>query len=297
MVRLLTGLLALMSSCLVIAPVNAQETEYAIEEVRPDIYRYTAGSYRSLFWVTEDGIVVMDTLSTEAATRLKAELDARFDVPVRYVIYSHSHYDHSYGGEVFDEPGVTFISHDLARQSMEISGAQTVLADLTFDDEMSLTLGDETLHLQYHGQNNGAGSVSMLFEEAGLLYVVDWIVVGRMPWTNLEGYDIEGMILSTRDILAMDWDVFVGGHASIGDREGVEHYLGYIEALHAAVRDGMLVGKSLETLQAEIELPEYSDLLNYDAWLADNIGGVYRMLADQNYILKRPEVAAVMQSE
>ena len=59
----------------------------------------------------------------------------------------------------------------------------------------------------------------------------------------------------------------------------------------------MLVGKSLETLQAEIELPEYSDLLNYDAWLADNIGGVYRMLADQNYILKRPEVAAVMQSE
>lgn len=54
----------------------------------------------------------------------------------------------------------------------------------------------------------------------------------------------------------------------------------------------MIEGKSLETLQDEIKLDQYSDLKNYESWRALNIAGVYRILADQSYMLKRPEVPA-----
>ena len=125
-----------------------------------------------------------------------------------------------------------------------------------------------------------------------MLFVVDWIVVGRMPWKDLEGYDLEGVIRSTDDVLLLDWDVFVGGHAEIGDRDDVKRYLDYLEALYAAVRDGMIAGKSLETLQDEIRLDECSDLKNYAEWLRLNVAGVYRTLADQSYMLKWPDTAA-----
>ncbi|MAP95215.1 MAG: MBL fold metallo-hydrolase [Ponticaulis sp.] len=269
----------------------AQEADYRLEEVKPDLYRFVAGSYRSMVWVTDDGIVVLDTLNTEAAKWLKTELDEHFDVPVRYVVYSHSHYDHAYGGQVFADPSVTFIAHDLTRSNFEMSKADTHFPELTFSEDFALNLGGETLSLRYHGPNNGFGSVSMLFEDQDVIFVVDWAIVGRMPWTNLEGYNIEGMIRSTKAILELEWDTFVGGHAEIGERADVERYLAYLEALYGAVRDGMLDGKDLETLQAEIRLDEFSDFKQYDAWLADNIGGVYRQIADQSYILKRPEVA------
>jgi hypothetical protein len=106
------------------------------------------------------------------------------------------------------------------------------------------------------------------------------------------GYDIEGIIQSTNEVLLLDWDTFVGGHAEIGDRDDVKRYLDYLEALYSSVRDGMIAGKSLETLQDEIRLEEYSDLKNYPEWLRLNVAGVYRILADQSYMLKRPETAA-----
>ena len=54
----------------------------------------------------------------------------------------------------------------------------------------------------------------------------------------------------------------------------------------------MIAGKSLEMLQEEIRLDEYSDLKNYPEWLPLNVAGVYRTLADQSYLLKRPETPA-----
>lgn len=272
------------------AASQAQETEYTFEPIADGLYRYTAGAYHSVVWVGEDGILIVDPLNEAAATWLKAHLVERFEQPIRYVVYSHNHFDHAYGGEVYDEPGVVFVSHAMARQDMAHSEAQTRLADVTFNDQMTIRMGDESLVMRYHGPNNGYGSVSMHFEAQRVMFVVDWIVVGRVPYRDFKGYDIEGMIHSTKEVLALDWDTFVGGHADLGDRSAVQRYLDYLESLYAAVRDGMRAGKSLEMLQTEIDLSDYQDLKMYDQWKADNIAGVYRLLADRSYMLMRPEV-------
>ena len=54
---------------------------------------------------------MMDPINREYATWLRAELDARFGVPVRYVVYSHSHWDHGSGGEVFAATA-EFVGHE-----------------------------------------------------------------------------------------------------------------------------------------------------------------------------------------
>ncbi|WP_099072839.1 MBL fold metallo-hydrolase [Nostoc linckia] len=269
-------------------PAIAQN--YQIDHIRGNVYRFTAGNYRSVFMETDEGIVVSDPISKQAATWLKQELAKRFDKPIRFVIYSHNHPDHVYGGEVFDEQGVQFVSHRLAREDLVNTKAKTQIPNLVFEDEMVLYIGKSLVRLRYHGRNNGRGSISMLFEPAGVLHVVDWIVLGRMPYKDLQGYDIQGMIDSTKQVLDMDFDVFVGGHASTGQKKDIKRYLNYLETLYNSVRDGILVGKDLATLQQEIRLDDYRDLPMYSEWLPLNIKGVYRTLVDESYLLMRPDV-------
>jgi glyoxylase-like metal-dependent hydrolase (beta-lactamase superfamily II) len=63
--------------------------------------------YLSVFMVTADGIILAEPIGTEFATWLKGELARRFTVPVRYVVYSHSHWDHASGASVYADTAKT----------------------------------------------------------------------------------------------------------------------------------------------------------------------------------------------
>lgn len=279
--------------CNVTATTFADDSAYTITPVKDNLYQFSSDTHNSVFVVTAAGIALTDPLSYPAAIWLKKQLQQRFDKPVRYVIYSHSHPDHVYGGQVFDGPGVTFISHKWARDDLLATQANTKIPNLVFNDEMTLHLGDTTINLRYHGPNNGKGSISMNFKPQRVLHVVDWIVLGRMPYKNLPGYDIHGMINSTNDVLMMDFDQFVGGHAEMGNKEDIRDYLNYLEQLFAAVLNGMREGKSLEKMQQDIRLDDFNTVPMYEAWLPLNIEGIYNDLVDQSYMLIRPDLPIV----
>lgn len=268
----------------------AVAANYSITQIKDNLYRYSSGTHHAVFVVTDEGIALTDPISYEGASWLKQELKKRFNQPVRYVIYSHSHHDHVYGGQVFDELGVTFIAHEWARDDLLATKADTAIPNLVFNDELTLHIGDTQIDLRYHGPNNGKGNISINFPQHRVLHVVDWVVLGRMPYKNLPGYDIRGTINSTRDVLAMDFDLLIGGHADMGNKDDVRDYLNYLEQLYTAVLEGMRAGKSLETLQQEIRFDDYSHLAMYEEWLPLNIEGVYNDLSNQSYLLLRPEL-------
>ena len=263
-------------------------TEYSIEKVKGNVYRFSAGHYHSVFMVTERGIFVTDPINADAAAYLIKELNERFEQPVKYLAYSHNHVDHALGGDVIAKDKVEVIAHEYADEDLRWSQTPTALPTITFNDELTVKLGEHSVEMKYYGPNNGRGSVSMRFMPENVLFVADWIVLDRMPYQTLPGYDIHGMIRSTKAVLEeKPFDVFVGAHAEMGTGKDVERYLSYLEALYAEVRDGMLAGKSLETLQQDIKLDEFSDLKMYNEWLPQNIEGVYKTLNEQSYFDRR----------
>jgi glyoxylase-like metal-dependent hydrolase (beta-lactamase superfamily II) len=106
-----------------------QSTNYkgrAIGNLTGDVYFARLDDYVSAFMVTPDGIVLVEPFGTDFATWLKAELDSRFGVPVKYVIYSHSHADHSSGAAVFKDTA-RIIGHEALLGLLALPPASTQL--------------------------------------------------------------------------------------------------------------------------------------------------------------------------
>lgn len=74
-----------------------------ISKIRGDLYKFQNNQHNSWFLVTSEGVIVGDPINAEAATWLKNEIAQRFKVPVRYLVYSHYHWDHARGARVFDD--------------------------------------------------------------------------------------------------------------------------------------------------------------------------------------------------
>jgi glyoxylase-like metal-dependent hydrolase (beta-lactamase superfamily II) len=123
----LTGASALAAVSLVAlrAPALAQQGPAAqrgpvreIIHITGDLYRARNGNWYAIFLVTPEGIILGDPINTDFAQWLKAELDTRFEVPVRYVVYSHSHFDHAAGGAAFADTAI-FVAHENMTRNMD----------------------------------------------------------------------------------------------------------------------------------------------------------------------------------
>ena len=106
-----------------------QQTDLKGQEIgklTDNVYYARMDDYVSAFMVTPEGIILVEPIGVEMATWLKAELDKRFHVPVKYVIYSHSHWDHASGGSVYADTA-RFIGHENMLKNIAMPPANTPL--------------------------------------------------------------------------------------------------------------------------------------------------------------------------
>ena len=100
-----------LSAGFLVGSLAGAQAPFEITEVADNLYRVANNSHRTVFLVTEEGVILADPINTEVATWLKGEIDERFGLPVRYVLYSHHQWDHASGGAVFADTA-TFVAHE-----------------------------------------------------------------------------------------------------------------------------------------------------------------------------------------
>jgi len=114
-----TLMLSILTFAILAGGVTAQQPPRApareIVNVKGDIYRARNNNYFSLFMVTPEGIILADPINAAFATWMKEQFAERFKVPVKYVIYSHSHWDHIEGGAVFADTARFIAQENVAR--------------------------------------------------------------------------------------------------------------------------------------------------------------------------------------
>ncbi len=125
-------------------------------KVTEGVYHYFHHHYSSLVVVTDEGVIVTDPSGAARAAVMRKEIRKLTDLPVKKVIYSHDHFDHSRGGQIFKDEGAEFIAHEKCIELMSRDlEKQVVLPDVTYSDKMSVQLGGKTVNLHYYGPNDG----------------------------------------------------------------------------------------------------------------------------------------------
>ena len=103
-----------------------------------------------MFIVTKDGVIATDPIGVRrpAAKAYIEEIQKVTKAPIKYVIYSHSHYDHIAGGKPFKDLGATFIAHKNAKARIaQLKPDDVVVPDQVVDNKRSIRLGGTTLEL------------------------------------------------------------------------------------------------------------------------------------------------------
>ena len=78
---------------------------YETEQLADGLYTFRYGGYRNIFIVTDDGVIATDPLNKKAAAALREEIGNITDQPVKFVAYSHSHWDHAAWAKIFKDAG------------------------------------------------------------------------------------------------------------------------------------------------------------------------------------------------
>jgi glyoxylase-like metal-dependent hydrolase (beta-lactamase superfamily II) len=268
-------------------PVTAQsEPSRSITNITGDLSRATQNAHHSAFLVTSEGIILADPIGVEFAEWLRRELAERFDVPVRYVLYSHYHADHASGGAAF-EATAEFVGHEHTKANLAAEEGNEVYAnvrapDRTYSDTLTIELGGKSVEMIHALPSHSDDSSIIYFPAERAVFAVDFVNVRRLPYRNLGGGPIGPWIAANRDLQErVDYEIIAPGHGPVGTRSDIDDSTRYLEELLAAVAEGMAGGRSLEELQQTVLMEEYADWAQYDAWRAENVEGAYLSLTNE----------------
>ena len=241
-----------------------------------NVYIFRNGGHQSMFVVTSAGVIATDPIGygrpTGGATYVD-EIKKVTNQPIRYLVYSHHHFDHIAGGKAFKDAGVTVVAHKRAAERLAaIKDPHTVLPDETMDVSWTITLGDTSLELTYLGLNHSDSTIVMRLPKEKVVFAVDFVSVGTFPGRGMiDSYPIEWEE-SLKKVMAMDWDKLIPGHPGapggrLGTKQDVQSLLTLLQDVSAGVLAQAQAGKCWDGVEKDMKLPRYESMPGYEAGL------------------------------
>ncbi|MBE0696696.1 MAG: MBL fold metallo-hydrolase [Anaerolineaceae bacterium] len=240
----------------------------------------TAGAITGPQWA-----VVIDTLALpEETLAMRSFIEEELNVPVRYIINTHYHADHSWGNCFF--PGATILAHNLTRDVMVEKGqtsletarkqnasfrqVKLVMPHLTFTHgNLTLRVGKKNLILM-HTPGHSMDGISILVEEDRVLFAGD----AFMPIPYIVDGDIDQLTNTIKNIGKMGLENIVQGHGDIilrGEIEdAVKENLAYLSTLRKAVKNAVRKRNPSEAL-AQIDVESCGKSRIYLGGLAEDL--------------------------
>jgi RimJ/RimL family protein N-acetyltransferase/glyoxylase-like metal-dependent hydrolase (beta-lactamase superfamily II) len=207
---------------------------YLVQELGGGAWWVTDGDYQALLVTSADGTVVVDAPAS-LAPHLPAAVAEVAGAPVTHVVYSHSHYDHIGAAHLFG--GATVIGHaEVATTLRRRADPRRPVPDVTFQDRLTVEVGDQQLVLEYRGPNHEPGNSFIHLPRLRILMLVDVVVPGWVPFTRLGvAGDVPGFLAAHDQALGYDFDTLVAGHLTrLGTREDVAVQRQYVLDVKAA---------------------------------------------------------------
>jgi cyclase len=292
-----------------------EDTVFRLEPLPGNVYALFGRGGNVGFFVGADAVVVVDSQFKDIAPGIVAQIRSVTDKPIKYLVNTHHHGDHTGGNEVFKTLAV-IIAQDNVRKRMLASPA-TILRDypaeleaakkagnaedvkfiedalawakkvrveeiaapvVTFDSELRIYVGGETIEVWHTPPAHTDGDSVVYFTKANVVHMGDLLFHDMVPFIDVKsGGSVKGYLAALDKVIArVPPDVTViPGHGRVTDLAGLKAERQYVSDVLAAAAAAKAAGKSRAEFLKTVDLPKYKTYDGYEDRFKDGCGAAY----------------------
>jgi cyclase len=254
-------------------PATAQEAASgsadapSVKQIASDLYFfYDYSGSNSVFLVTEEGVLVIDTgQHPRAGQALLERIRKITDKPIKWVINSHFHGDHTFGNAPFKAAGARFVAQKETARIMQLvqpkemarrmayfrshnydpNEVKLILPEVTFDTAMTIRLGGREVRLFYLGPGQQDGDTFVQFAHARALFTPGSFAKHSMPNMAFTT-SVENWTKLLDHVVAMDVDVILPANGVVANRADVRELSAMLTDEYATLKRAIAGGMKLE---------------------------------------------------
>ncbi|MGO9864006.1 MAG: MBL fold metallo-hydrolase [Terriglobales bacterium] len=288
-VALVVALLAGLSASLCFAQgQDFSKVQIKVSKVAGNVYMLEGAGGNIGASVGDDGIVIVDDQFAPLAEKIQQALKGITDKPVRFIINTHYHGDHTGGNEFFQKQA-PIIAQDNVRKRLEEGGQagnggsvhmeqkaqpKGALPIITFDHDVTVHLNGEDIRALHFPAGHTDGDSVIYFPKSNVVHMGDDFVTYGFPFIDIDsGGSIDGMISGVEGAIAqLPPDVkIIPGHGQVSSLGDVRAYVKMLKETRAAVQDALDKKMTLEQMKEKKILDPWKkfsgDFINEDVFL------------------------------
>ena len=260
--KVLLSAVAVMLATSSFAFQDMADVKVEVVPVNENIYMLKGAGGNIGISVGEDGVFMIDDQYSQMSSKISEAVKTLSDQPIKFLVNTHHHGDHTGGNATFEEKGALIFAHENVRKRLnedEKNTDQSGLPIITFDHKMNLHLnGNDILVVHVHNAHTD-GDALIYFPQSNVLHTGDTFFNGMFPFIDLKsGGSVAGDIEAARAglLLINTSTKIIPGHGSLATYADYEKYLKMLEGIESNVKAAIASGKTKEEIVADENLTE-----------------------------------------
>ncbi len=267
-----------------ILPVFAQDFEQVqikTEKISEGIYLLIGRGGNIGVSVGEDGVFLIDDQYAPLSEKIKSAVSSINDRPIRFILNTHWHGDHTGGNEAMGEVGALIVAHANVRKRLNSEqfmaafdrlvppAPKGALPVVTFTDAVTFHLNGEDIFTFHVESAHTDGDAVVYFKKSNVIHMGDIYFAGGYPFIDLSsGGSVNGVIEAVNQVIRMiDEDTkVIPGHGDLSDRHGLLKYLDMLVTIRDRISIQVQAGKSLDNILASKPTADFDE--SQDKWFS-----------------------------
>jgi cyclase len=253
----------LFASCLAVTAQNFDTVTIKTTKVAGSVYMLEGSGGNIGVLIGNDGVILVDDQFAPLSEKIKKAIAAISDKPIKFIVNTHFHGDHSDGNKVFGSEGSIIVAHENARKRLSADHFFTSfkqeqkamsyegLPKITFAESLTFNMNGETVQVIHIKNAHTDGDAAIYFKESNVLHTGDAFVRYGLPFIDNDGGGtIDGMINGAEQMLKMinEETKIIPGHGQISSKKDLQDYKNLLQTIRNRIADGIKAGKTVDQI-------------------------------------------------